>query len=139
MVDVVGGAYVQGPGGYYRKDDRSGPYSIDSSGQATFIGATSRAAPLMTTSSTVHGSPQDLGLLFKGETVTVQLGITTAKTATVLLFARLDTTFPWAKFETVSLTDEGFINPYTGFVYLAWQVTVIDSAATVTLGVGYYD
>jgi hypothetical protein len=40
----VGASYSQGPGGYFRKDDRSGPYSIDSNGNATLIGAPSAGA-----------------------------------------------------------------------------------------------
>ena len=30
--------YTQGPGGYYRKSDRSGPYSLNQDGTATLIG-----------------------------------------------------------------------------------------------------
>ena len=35
--------YVEGPGGYYNPVDRSGPYTLDSTGKATLLnGATTR-------------------------------------------------------------------------------------------------
>ena len=40
--------YVQGPGGYYRQDDRSGPYTINSAGVASLIG-TIQAGTINTT------------------------------------------------------------------------------------------
>lgn len=34
----VSGEYTQGPGGYYRKSDRSGPYAVSPDGTATLLG-----------------------------------------------------------------------------------------------------
>ena len=37
MADVASGLYTQGPGGYYKLTDRSGPYAINTAGVATLL------------------------------------------------------------------------------------------------------
>src|SRR4051812_12887870 len=60
MADVSTG-YVQGPGGFYRQSDRSGPYSIDDTGVATLMASdpAARAANsiVLFAARTTDGSP----------------------------------------------------------------------------------
>lgn len=69
----------------------------------------------------------------------IGLEITTGKTATVELHARLDNDGQWSKFETVTLTDAQFVKSYDVAPLLGWKVTAIDAATTVSVWASYDD
>lgn len=50
----VSTGYVQGPGGYYRKSDLSGPYTIDASGVAALVGAGTGSADTVVKSAAAY-------------------------------------------------------------------------------------
>lgn len=90
--------------------------------------------------SATHSSVQSLGTVLEaGNPIVVQLGITTAKTATVLLYGRTTADMGWVLFDTIALTDTGFMQTYDGVPLIGWKVSAIDAAATVDITVAYDD
>lgn len=68
----------------------------------------------------------------------IQLGIPAGQTATVELYAKIHFDADYVKFETISLTDVGYLGTYFAKLNVAWKITAI-SGGTVSGWVAGHD